>query len=161
MALENDLELLREKLFRIEKVLQWAAFTAVTEEELNDGFRAAWPDVFNQLSEARGELLELRDLLEAGRGLTQTQKTIVKDLGAVRDDGHPARCQAHGVGSGSSVPCSPSCRFSSDGINSFIGSLTRALPGLELVKEYEEHVELTIEHQSDTPPRVPISIVRE
>ena len=48
MALENDLELLREKLFRIEKVLQWAAFTAVTEEELNDGFRAAWPDVFNQ-----------------------------------------------------------------------------------------------------------------
>ena len=46
-------------------------------------------------------------------------------------------------------------------INSFIGSLTRALPGLELVKEYEEHVELTIEHQSDTPPRVPISIVRE
>ncbi len=131
MAPENDLELLREKLFRIEKVLQWAAFTAVTGEELNDGFRAAWPDVFNQLSEARGELLELRDLLEAGRGLTQTQKTIVKDLERSGMTGIQLAVKLT-VWERLVSAVQPKLSLLFRWINSFIGSLTRALPGVSI-----------------------------
>lgn len=37
-------------------------------------------------------------------------------------------------------------------INTFLGSLASAIPGLELVKEYKEGVELVIDHQASGAP---------
>ncbi len=39
--------------------------------------------------------------------------------------------------------------------NSFLGSLARAVPGLELVKEYKDGVEMALDHQAEGNPPPP------
>lgn len=129
----------------------------VTESELIQDARL--------LSDFRESLREVRDELERVQGklqlLTEEHGSDAEELHGQLTDvgltGNHLRLKERVLDWVLSVT-GANIRHVLKWMNSFLGSLSKVFPKLEIVKEYKEHLEVIVGHRRRRPPQVPKSI---
>lgn len=154
MAVADDVRTLQRLIKFIREVLEW--LTRVLQGR-NTGvnFIEVWPEVERRLNAAEEQIGRIRN----------EGDTLWQDLNAVGLTGNVLEMKLSVLerivapfrrASLSAAPEPPTGGRRPSRIlkwvNSFLGSLKQAIPGVEFVKEYKEMVELTVEHRRNIPP---------
>ncbi|MGE4068695.1 MAG: hypothetical protein AB7H88_18115 [Vicinamibacterales bacterium] len=157
-----ELAQLRNVLSSIEAFLKWVVSGSdFVDIDLRAHFTQALPSVGERIEVAIRQLSEVRDTEEqlwrllAQAGLVGASLNLKLTLGRRMAERatQPAKPPMTGITTRSLQPLLK-------WMNSFLGSLATALPGVELVKEYKDSVELVVENQRRRRSPPPASIFR-